>query len=43
MSKFLPNEDEILVIEVEKERAIYDSSLEQHKDYGHLSKCWYNI
>lgn len=27
MSKFLPNEDEILVVEVEKQRAIYDSSL----------------
>lgn len=43
MSKFLPNEDEILVVEVEKERTIYDSSLEKHKDYGYLSKCWSNI
>lgn len=42
-SKFLPNEDEILVVEVEKERAIYDSSLEKHKDYGYLNKCWNNI
>jgi hypothetical protein len=43
VSKFLPNEDEILVEEVEKQRAIYDSSLEQHKDYGYISKCWNNI
>jgi len=43
MSKFLPNKDEILFVEVEKERAIYDSSLEKHKDYGYLNKCWNNI
>jgi hypothetical protein len=40
MSKFLPNEDEILVVEVEKERAIYDSFLEKHKDYGYLTRRW---
>lgn len=42
MSTFLPNEDDILVVEVEKECAMYDNCLEQHKDYGHLSKCWNN-
>lgn len=43
MSTFLPNEDEILVVEVEKQRAINESSLEQYKDYGHIMKCWNNI
>lgn len=43
MLTFLPNEDDILVVEVENQRAIYNSSFEQHKDYDYISKCWKNI